>query len=122
MQEADPGAVATAWMAAMRRGDLLEAWRQTDRIELPRRAHQSAGGFERQPQHLVWDGTPFAGRTVLVRCEHGLGDTLQFIRFVPAVSAQAAAVIVRMQPQLLPLFESAPGLGTVCNGWTEQPP
>jgi hypothetical protein len=122
MQEADPDEVARLWLAAMRRGDWAQAWRQTDRTELPRRAHQTSGSLRWQPRHLVWDGTPFAGRRVLVRCEHGLGDTLQFIRFVPAIHAVARQVVVRMQPQLLPLFQGAPQLGEVCNGWTDEPP
>ena len=75
--------VGVRWLAAMRAGDWEAAWRQTDRLELPRRAAQSQPGFVRAPRHLTWDGTPFDGRVVRIRCEHGLGDTLQFLRFVP---------------------------------------
>lgn len=119
MKEAPAAEVAAAWVAAMRRGDWTEAWRQTDRIELPRRARQSQPGFVREPQQLRWDGTPFEGRRVLVRCEHGLGDTLQFIRFVPRLAALAREVHVMVQPALLDLLTGAPQLGTVHNGWTE---
>ena len=40
------------------------------------------------PYHLrwVWDGRPFDGRDVLVRCYHGLGDTLQFCRYLAAAA------------------------------------
>jgi hypothetical protein len=103
----------------MRRGDWGEAWRQTDRIELPRRERQARGGFVRQPHHLCWDGTPFDGRSVLVRCEHGLGDTIQFLRFVPQLVRVTRAVHLMIQPALLPLFAGAPELGTVHDGWTE---
>jgi hypothetical protein len=113
--------VAALWMAAMRRGAWAEAWRQTDRIELPRRVRQAHGQFVREPQHLRWDGTPLAGRSVLVRCEHGLGDTLQFIRFVPQLCKVAREVTVLVQPHLLALLEGAPDLGTVINGWTDEP-
>lgn len=106
-------------MAAMRRGDWEEAWRLTDRVELPRREAQRQPGFVRHPNHLCWDGTPFAGRSVLVRCEHGLGDTLQFIRFVPTLARIAREVHVMIQPLLLELFAGAPELGTVHNGWTD---
>jgi len=119
VREAPAAEVATAWMAAMRRGDWEEAWRQTDRIELPRRARQGRPEFVREPQHLRWDGTPFEGRRVLVRCEHGLGDTLQFMRFVPQLAAIAREVHVMVQPALLDLFAGAPQLGTVHNGWTQ---
>jgi hypothetical protein len=111
--------VAGDWFAAMRRGDWEAAWRATDRIELPRRAAQRAPGFQRGAHHLRWDGTPPAGRSVLVRCEHGLGDTLQFMRFVPLL--RAAHVHFLVQPQLVALLRDAPGLGEVRNYWTDDP-
>ncbi len=41
------------------------------------------------PRHVqpVWDGSGVAGRRVLVRCYHGLGDTVQFIRFAAPLRA-----------------------------------
>ena len=36
----------------------------------------------RQFNAPVWDGTPLAGRTLLIHAEQGLGDTLHFIRYV----------------------------------------
>jgi hypothetical protein len=122
MEEASPQDVAAAWLAAMRRGAWEQAWRQTDRIELPRRWAQAHKAFVRGPQHLRWDGTAFAGRSVLIRCEHGLGDTLQFIRFVPLISRIAREVHLLVQPQLLALLQGAPGLGQVRNAWTDEPP
>jgi hypothetical protein len=111
--------VSHDWFAAMRRGDWESAWRATDRIELPRRARQRASGFVRASEHLRWDGTPMAGRSVLVRCEHGLGDTLQFLRFVPLLQARQVHLLV--QPPLVALLRGAPGLGEVRNYWTEEP-
>jgi hypothetical protein len=117
--QADVGA---AWLAAMQRGDWAEAWRQSDRIEIPRRQAQAQPGFVRHPHQLVWDGTPFEGRSVLVRCLHGLGDTLQFMRFVPLIDRVAREVHLLAQPQLLTLLRGAPGLGRVANAWTDDPP
>ena len=111
--------VSGAWAAAMRRGDWEAAWQATDRLELPRRARQREPGFERSRAHLRWDGTPPAGRTVLVRCEHGLGDTLQFMRFLPRL--QAAHVHFLVQPSLVGLLRGVPGLGEVRNYWTDDP-
>jgi hypothetical protein len=122
LEQASPDEVAAGWLAAMRRGDWEEAWRQTDRIELPRRWAQAHNAFTRGPQHLKWDGTAFAGRRVLIRCEHGLGDTLQFIRFVPPVARIAREVHLLVQPQLLALLRGAPGLGEIRNAWTDDPP
>ena len=121
--EADPSDVAAAWLQAMRGGDWEAAWCQTDRLELPRRLQQRQGpGFAAQPHHLVWDGTPWADRSVRVRCLHGLGDTLQFMRFVPLLQAHARELHFLVQPMLLQLLSGAPGLGQVSTAWTDDPP
>lgn len=58
----------------------------------------------------MWDGRSLEGRRVLVRCYHGLGDTLQFIRYMPLLKARARQVIVWAQPPLLPLVSHAEGV------------
>jgi Flp pilus assembly protein TadD len=40
------------------------------------------------------------GRKILIRAEQGLGDTLQFCRYVPEVAALGAEVLVEVQPGL----------------------
>ncbi len=114
--------IGASWDAAMQRGDWQEAWRQTDRIEIPRRHAQRFPDFVPVAGQLKWNGTPLEGRSVLIRCEHGLGDTLQFIRFVPQVVRLAREVHLLVQPHLLALLRGAPGLGNVSNGWTNDSP
>jgi hypothetical protein len=112
---------AMEWLEAMYRGDFESAWRATDRIEAPRRALDSAGMFAHAPHHLLWNGAAFDDRDVVVRCNHGLGDTLQFMRFVPSVVRRAHSVSVLVQPPLVDLLSGTPGLGRVLNGWAEHP-
>jgi tetratricopeptide (TPR) repeat protein len=51
-----------------------------------------------------WNGAQdLAGRSFLLFAEQGLGDTLQFLRYVPLVAARARAVVLVVQPPLLPL-------------------
>ena len=117
MRSEAPETIGTRWEAAMRAGDWAAAWQHTDRLEAPRRIAQQQPEFVREPHHLVWDGSSFAGRSVLVRCEHGLGDTLQFSRFLPGLAAQARELHVMAQPHLLALLRSVPGIGQVHDGW-----
>lgn len=103
------------------RGDFEAAWCQTDRIEIPRRQLEQTGAFTRADHHLVWDGRPFDGHRVLVRCEHGLGDSIQFLRYIPRLWQRARAVIVKVQPMLLQLFAGMPGIDLLRNAWTTDP-
>ena len=57
-----------------------------------------------------WQGTPFAGKTLLLFAEQGFGDTIQFIRFVPEVKARGGTVLLECQPELVRLLRSAKGL------------
>ena len=93
----------------MRRGDYAAAWAVNDAVLAGR---TSPPDDPRLPYHLrhVWDGRPFDGRDVLVRCYHGLGDTLQFLRYLPALRARAAFVALEAQPELVPLLRGMPGV------------
>ena len=44
------------------------------------------------------------GRRVLIHCNHGLGDTIQFIRYAAPLRAIARDVAVRAPAELLPLL------------------
>jgi tetratricopeptide (TPR) repeat protein len=54
-----------------------------------------------------WAGEPPAGKTILLWSEQGLGDTIQFVRYVPKVSALGAKVILSVQPELRRLIEAS---------------
>lgn len=96
------------WMQYMRAGAFEEAWKISD-IVLQANAGKPN---EQSVRHLqrVWDGKPLAGKRVLIRCYHGLGDTIQFIRYAPLVHAIATAVIVWAQPAIVPLLETVTGI------------
>jgi hypothetical protein len=92
----------------MRRGDFTAAWRLCD-AELVRRAGTTCWHLPRHAQ-WVWNGEPLDGKRVLIRCYHGLGDTIQFIRYAPLVKRIASRVTVWAQPELFPLLERAAGI------------
>jgi hypothetical protein len=97
------------WMWHMRSGDFARAWAISDAVL------RSRGGVpcSHLPRHeqALWDGTPVDGRRVLVRCYHGLGDTIQFARYLPRLRERAAHVILWAQPSLMPLLRTVdPGV------------
>ena len=102
----NPGAL---WDQAMRAGKFDAAWAVSDAVLRTR--DPATRDDPALPYHLrwVWDGRSLHGRRVLVRCYHGLGDTLQFCRYLPALRRRAAQVTLEAQPELLPLLRALPG-------------
>lgn len=102
------------WIRLMRGGDWEAAWRMSDRIQVERRGCEPRDPVSGEwlPRHLqwVWDGAPLTEKRVLVRCYHGLGDTIQFVRFIPALKRSAAHITLWAQPQLLPLLQTVRGV------------
>ena len=58
----------------------------------------------------LWDGQPLGGRTILLHAEQGLGDTIQFVRYVPLVKERGGRVVLECQPSLLPLVADFHGI------------
>jgi hypothetical protein len=92
------------WLTLVRRGDFARAWELSD-ASVAARANIACWHLPRHEQ-WVWRGAPLTGKRVLIRCYHGLGDTLQFIRYAPAVRAIASHVIVWAQPSLIPVLQT----------------
>jgi hypothetical protein len=94
------------WVRAIRAGDHASAWDLCERQAASRPPEQRDDPS--LPYHLrwVWDLAPLDGRDVLVRCYHGLGDTIQFLRFLPELRRRAASVTLEIQPHLIPLLPS----------------
>ena len=92
------------WIAAMRRGDYETAWRISDQVLAGR--DKRSRDDPRLPYHLrwVWGGESVAGKDVLIRCYHGLGDTLMFARYLAPLRKIAASLTVEAQPPLCPII------------------
>jgi tetratricopeptide (TPR) repeat protein len=62
----------------------------------------------------LWLGDyPLARKTVLLHAEQGLGDTIQFARYVPMLAANGAKVVLEVQPELTALVARLEGAATV---------
>jgi tetratricopeptide (TPR) repeat protein len=85
----------------LRQGLPLFEWRRRDPNQpAPKRS------FERP----LWLGeTSIAGKTVLLHCEQGYGDMIQFCRYAALAADAGARVILAVQPPLVDLLATTPG-------------
>ena len=62
----------------------------------------------------LWLGEyPLARKTILVHAEQGLGDTIQFARYVPQLARGGAKVVLEVQPELVALLSRLDGVASV---------
>ena len=81
---------AARWQCWMLLGRFECAWAESDFIA-------ASGAHD---PHRFWDGQPWHGRRLMLRCLHGLGDTIQFIRFAPLLRKTCSHLTVQAHPQL----------------------
>lgn len=63
----------------------------------------------------LWLGEkPLAGKTILLRNEQGLGDTIQFCRYAKPLSERRATVLLQVQRPLVPLLAGLEGVAHIC--------
>ena len=101
----------------MTRGDFKRGWplyesRRRYPKEIERMRSRGLG------EAGMWCGeSSLAGRTLLVLDEQGYGDSLQFWRLLPLLTAAGARVLVETKPGLQPLFAPAPpGIELISEG------
>jgi len=71
----------------------------------------------------LWLGeTLLAGKAILLHAEQGLGDTVQFVRYVPLLARQGARVILEAPPELKELLSSVDGVAAVVARGEALPP
>jgi tetratricopeptide (TPR) repeat protein len=74
------------------------------RWKIPKAPHRRTF---RQP---LWLGTPpVAGRTILLHAEQGLGDTIQFARYVTPLARAGAKVVLEVAPPLKQVLSGVEG-------------
>lgn len=64
----------------------------------------------------AWTGDQLQGRTLLVHAEQGLGDTIQFCRYLPKLRELAGSngkIVFECQPELIELLSSLQGIDSL---------
>ncbi|MBX9846922.1 MAG: tetratricopeptide repeat protein [Xanthobacteraceae bacterium] len=75
--------------------------------------------FRRPP----WLGeTPLNGKTIVLHAEQGLGDTVQFARYVPQIARMGARVVLEVPPELKTLLAGLDGAAAVVARGDKLPP
>jgi hypothetical protein len=70
----------------------------------------------------VWNGAAPAGKTLLIYAEQGLGDALQFARYLTLLAEAGARCVVHCGEALRPLLATVPGVTNVVSGGDALPP
>ena len=98
------------------RGDFQQGWEEYEWRWLRR----EAAGTRRVFDCPLWAGEPAGelpdGKTILLHAEQGLGDSIQFVRYVPMVLARGWRVILEVPRALLGLFGVIKGVTLVAAG------
>jgi tetratricopeptide (TPR) repeat protein len=71
------------------------------------------GRYDRRFDAPLWPGERLDGKAILIHAEQGFGDTLQFIRYVPAVAERGGTVVLEVPQPLLRLARTAAGVSQV---------
>jgi len=108
---ADPDEAESAWSLALLQllaGDFAAGWagREAARWRIP----TLAAGYPKLSKPLWRGQEAIEGRTILLCPDEGLGDTIQFARYVPMLAARGARVILGVQDELFPLLSNLAGV------------
>ncbi len=93
-------------------GKLLDGWKKYEWRW--RNSETLMNQKKRLLTQKLWQGQEsLSGHTILLHHEQGLGDTLQFCRYIPLVVARGAQVVVEVPAALLPLLHTLPNTESV---------
>ncbi|MBF0423832.1 MAG: glycosyltransferase family protein, partial [Magnetococcales bacterium] len=111
-----PDAYYNEGMARLARGEFDRGWRHSEwRLKMP--------SFKIKGEAVpLTDQSLARGRTILLHCEQGLGDSIQFIRYAALVRELGARVVVFCPTPLVGLFGSVAGIDHLTDDVEQVPP
>ena len=93
--------------ALLANGDFKRGWQHYE----ARWGATMKEGMRSFQQQARWSGRePVQGKTLFIHAEQGLGDTLQFMRYVPLLAARGARIVFEVQESLFDLLQDFEGV------------
>ena len=114
----DPDIRRNRGMALLTKGHYIEGWRDYEYRWRTARFRP----LQRDRGAPLWDGSDPAGKRILVHAEQGLGDTLQFCRYLPMLARLGAEVIFECADSLKPLLSGMQGVDSIVAPGASAPP
>ena len=68
-----------------------------------------------------WNGMRLPGQRLLVICDQGFGDTIQFSRFLPVAGARVGELVLACAATIGTLLHRIPGVARVLSDWGDLP-
>jgi cytochrome c-type biogenesis protein CcmH/NrfG len=93
----------------LRTGEYAQGWREYE-------WRWQWAGFADRPRNFpqpLWRGEPLNGARILLHAEQGLGDAIQFVRYLPLVAERGGTVVLEVYEPLVRLLASLPGVATM---------
>lgn len=98
-------------------GRFDEGWREFEhRLNDPELAGLGAGVMAPR-----WAGESLDGKSILLFCEQGLGDAIQFVRFIENLRELGAEVILACPPRMARLFTVIPAVARIVDNLAPYP-
>ena len=93
-------------LALLLTGELDEGWQEYE-------WRFAVNVYDRKFDRPLWSGEPLAGASILIHAEQGFGDTLQFVRYIPAVAERGGRVVLEVPASLVRLARTVAGASEV---------
>jgi Tfp pilus assembly protein PilF len=99
-------------------GRFEEGWREYEwRLTLP-----GAPPLLPPTDRPAWDGAPLPNGTLLLICDQGFGDMIQFARYIPAAAERCRTLVLACSAEMQPIIGQQPGIAGCFDHWQRVPP
>ena len=107
----DPAILSNRASAMLLAGNYTDGWREYEwRTQTP----SGKPKYDWYPADVRWNGEPLNGQTIVVYGDQGgIGDDIQFCRYLPYLKAMGAIVIFATWKSLIPIVSTMEGVDLV---------